>query len=117
MQKIRRALIYMHHHFREQLTLEEVAAQARLSPNYFSECFHKATGSRFQSYLQELRLRFARTLLEMSDLHVTTICHASGFNTLSHFERAFKGRHGQPPRECRTDARQSAREEGVGPMR
>jgi len=56
--QIRTALVYIHHHFREQLTLNDVAGHARLSPSYFSECFHRTTGSSFQRYLQELRLRF-----------------------------------------------------------
>ncbi len=56
---IQKALIYIHHHFRESLTLRDVAAQAHLSPNYFSECFHRITGCSFQAYVQSLRLQFA----------------------------------------------------------
>lgn len=91
------AIVYMHHHFREPLTLERVAAQAHLSPHYFSTSFHRATGSSFQTYLGELRLRFARTLLRVSDLPVTDVCHAAGFATLSYFERAFRRRFGAAP--------------------
>jgi AraC-like DNA-binding protein len=94
---IQKALIYIHHHFRESLTLRDAAAHAHLSPNYFSECFHRVTGSPFQVYLQGLRLRFAMSLLHVSELSMTDICYASGFKTLSHFERAFKRRFGRPP--------------------
>lgn len=93
-----RALNYIHHHFREPLTLEEVARRAPLSPNYFSECFHRVTGSPFQTYLQAVRLRFAMSLLAASDLSVTDVCYASGFNSLSHFDRAFKQKYGRSPR-------------------
>lgn len=41
---VRRTLVYMHHHFREQLTLAKVADYAGLSSTYFSECFHKQVG-------------------------------------------------------------------------
>ncbi|WP_186445702.1 AraC family transcriptional regulator [Paenibacillus cremeus] len=95
---VHRALVYMHHHFRSPLTLEDAAGQAQLHPNYFSECFRKMTGHSFQQYLLDLRLTFARSLLTASDLPVTEICHASGFNTLTHFERVFKRRFGQSPR-------------------
>lgn len=94
---MQKALMYVHHHFREALTLEEVARQAKLTPNYFSHTFRKLSGIPFQSYLQELRLTFAKSLLAASDLPVTEVCHASGFNTLTHFERAFKKRFGCPP--------------------
>ncbi|WP_374701656.1 helix-turn-helix domain-containing protein [Paenibacillus tyrfis] len=42
-------------------------------------------------------MTFAKSLLAASDLPVTEVCHASGFNTLTHFERSFKKRFGCPP--------------------
>ena len=94
---IHQALTYLHYHFRESLTLEGVAASVQLTPNYFSECFHKETGIPFQSYLQERRLRFAASLLSISSLPVTEISAAAGFNTLAHFDRAFKHKFGYSP--------------------
>jgi AraC-like DNA-binding protein len=99
--KIRRALTYLHHHFRDPVTLAEVACQAHLSPHYFSSCFHEATGASFQRYLCDLRLRFARSLLAVSSASVTDLCLASGFSTLSNFERAFKTCYGCSPRVFR----------------
>ncbi|WP_219838040.1 helix-turn-helix domain-containing protein [Paenibacillus sp. R14(2021)] len=98
---VRKALIYIQHHFRETLSLQETAAYCGLSANYFSECFRKGTGATFQSYVQELRLQFARSLLRTTRLPVTEICFASGFNTLPHFERVFKKRFRLPPRDYR----------------
>ncbi|ETK32863.1 helix-turn-helix transcriptional regulator [Microbispora sp. ATCC PTA-5024] len=68
-----------------------------VSPNYFSERFRDHTGSSFQVYLQERRLRFARSLLASTSLSVTEVCHAAGFNTLSHFRRAYRRRYGSAP--------------------
>jgi len=95
---IRQALVYLQHHFREPLSLMEVARHAGLSPHYFSECFHKATGQTFQRYVQDLRVRFAHTLLGVSQLPVTVICSSAGFTSLAHFERVFKRRFGVSPR-------------------
>lgn len=96
-QKLRKSLIYIHHHFRERLTLQEVAEQLPLSANYFSECFSQVYGMSFQKYLQQLRLQFAFSLLSSATLSITEVCHAAGFNSLSHFERAFKQKFGQLP--------------------
>jgi len=104
---VRNALLYVQHHFREDLTLARAAEQARLAPNYFSECFRKAVGIPFQQYLQEKRLQFAKSLLHVSELSVTDICYASGFNSLSHFERAFKRQNGSTPRQYRNALRLS----------
>jgi transcriptional regulator GlxA family with amidase domain len=94
---VRAAVLYVDRHFREPLTLAEVAAHAHLSPNYFSERFRHYTGTSFQTYLQECRLRFARSLLASTSLSVSEVCHAAGFNSLSHFGRAFRRRYGAPP--------------------
>jgi len=72
-----------------------------LSAHYFSECFHKATGYSFQSFLQLQRIQFAKALLRSSTLAVTDICFASGFHSLPHFEKAFKQKIGVSPRDYR----------------
>lgn len=101
---IRQALLYIEHHFRSPLTLEHIARQFGLAPNYFSECFHKTVGVTYQGYLQGLRLRFAASLLAVSDLPVSEICIASGFSTISHFGRAFKQHFGLAPSAYRQHA-------------
>jgi AraC-like DNA-binding protein len=98
---IQRALSYINNSYRKPLTLEEAAEQAQLAPNYFSECFHKATGVSFQTYLNNLRMKFAAAMLISSDLPITDICYASGYNTLSHFTRAFKNKYGLTPTSYR----------------
>jgi AraC-like DNA-binding protein len=84
--------------------LEDASKQARLAPNYFSDVFRRATGISFQHYLQELRISFARSLLRASSLPVTDICYASGFRTLTHFERVFKQKYGLTPRAYRQES-------------
>jgi AraC-like DNA-binding protein len=102
---MRSAITYMHHHFRDSLSLAKVAAHSNTSTNYFSELFHKETGCSFQIYLQELRLRFASSLLQASELSVIDICLASGFNTVSHFDRTFKNKFGCTPSVYRKQQR------------
>jgi AraC-like DNA-binding protein/mannose-6-phosphate isomerase-like protein (cupin superfamily) len=101
-QDLRLAVLYVDRHFREPLTLAVAAAQAHLSPNYFSERFRAYTGTSFQLYLQERRLRFARSLLASTALPVTEVCHAAGFNDLSHFGRSYRRRYGESPSTRRT---------------
>jgi AraC-like DNA-binding protein len=98
---VRSVMTYLQLHFREPFTLEQGAKLANLSPNYFSRCFRELAGITLQSYLQELRLQFASSLLKVTDLPVTEICFASGFSTLSHFERAFKRKFSKAPSHYR----------------
>lgn len=98
---VRRALFFIDQHFREPLSLAEVAAQAFLSPNYFSQRFHELTGISFQAYVQQSRLRFARSLLAATDMWVTDAALAAGFNSPSHFSRAYRTRYGCSPTSAR----------------
>jgi AraC-like DNA-binding protein len=102
---LRKALLYIQHHFREPISLACAADCAGLSANYFSECFRKQVGISFQDYLNERRLQFASALLRSSDLPVTEVCFAAGFNTIPHFDRTFKRKFGSSPREYRKQGR------------
>jgi AraC-like DNA-binding protein/mannose-6-phosphate isomerase-like protein (cupin superfamily) len=94
---VHRALRYVERHFREPLTLAQVSAVAHLSPHWFSEQFRRATGDSFQSYLKRRRLQFARALLDSTQLGVTEVAHASGFNDPSYFGRAYRLQYGVSP--------------------
>jgi AraC-like DNA-binding protein/mannose-6-phosphate isomerase-like protein (cupin superfamily) len=102
---VRRALRYVERHFREPLTLAQVAAVAHLSPHWFSEQFRRATGDSFQSYLKRRRLQFARALLESTELGVTEVGHAAGFSDPSYFARAYRSHYGRSPSGSRERGR------------
>ncbi len=99
---IRAALRAIDHHFREPITLAAIAARVHLSPNYFSQQFHQQVGMTFQAYVVDKRLRFAAALLRASDIPITEVCAASGFNTIPHFNRAFRRCYGCAPGAYRT---------------
>jgi AraC-like DNA-binding protein len=94
---IGRALRYIDHHFREAIRLSDAAAAACLSPHHFSGLLRAASGVSFQEYVMQRRLRFARGLLAASDLPVTEVCHAAGFNDLTHFGRSYRRLFGHAP--------------------
>ena len=99
-----RVLLFMEHHFREDITLRAAAEQAGLSDSYFSDRFRKTTGVTFQQHLLHIRLSFARSLLLSSQLPVTEICYISGFRTLTYFEKAYRSKFGASPRQSRLAA-------------
>jgi AraC-like DNA-binding protein/mannose-6-phosphate isomerase-like protein (cupin superfamily) len=101
---LRQALYYVERHFREPLTLAQVAERAHLSANHFSERFHAVTGTTFQTYLQQRRLRFARSLLRSSELSVAEAARAAGLQDPSHFARAYRQLFGSPPSIDRREA-------------
>lgn len=106
---IAEAISYMHGHFREELTLEEVARRQNLSPNYFGNCFKKSVGSSFREYLNKIRLKYACQLLTASHLSVKEIAFASGYSSVEYFFYVFKKQLSTTPAEYRRgEARMNA---------
>lgn len=98
---IQEAVLYIRNHYRESITIDEVANIVHLTPNYFSEYFKKQTGIKFCSYVQKLRLEFSVSLLKLSDLSIKEIADQSGFNSAAYFSNAFKDYFGISPEQFR----------------
>jgi AraC-like DNA-binding protein len=76
--------------FREKITLDEAAAQANMSPTSFSRYFKNHANKTFSHFLTEIRIGYSCKLLQKSEAAISEVCYASGFNTLSNFNRQFK---------------------------
>lgn len=96
-----KVLMYIHHHFREDPTLEETAEIAGFNPGYFSSVFHQFTKKTYKKYLTDLKMNYAKKLLLSGNLSISEICYNSGYNTLSHFLREFKKYYGITPTNMR----------------
>ena len=96
-------------HASEELSLGKVARAANTSPNYFSEKFKEATGENFVHYVARSRYEKATTLLRESDLRISEIAFAVGFQSLSQFNRVFKKFAGTSPSAYRMAGRQLKR--------
>jgi AraC family transcriptional regulator len=99
--RIRLAVELMHAHMQRELSLEEIAASAHLSPFHFSRLFKKLTGATPHAYLASLRAARARDLLAETDLSVTEIGARVGYMSSSHFSKAFRQSAGISPRAYR----------------
>jgi AraC family transcriptional regulator len=99
--RIRLAVELMHAHMHRDLSLEEIAASAHLSPFHFARLFKKLTGATPHAYLAGLRAARAQALLAETDLSVTEIGARVGYMSSSHFARAFRQATGLSPRAFR----------------
>ena len=96
-ENIRRALSFIHNHYREPIRLADAAAAAGLSPTYFSMVFHRDMGVSYSGYLLDYRLRAADRYLCASDIPTKQIASLCGFSSYPHFVSAFKDRFGVGP--------------------
>ncbi|GHI03186.1 AraC family transcriptional regulator [Streptomyces cellostaticus] len=83
------------------LTVESLAARARLSPRHFARAFREETGTTPGRYVDRVRLEHARRLLEDTSDGVEEISRASGYGTSESMRRAFLKALGTPPAEYR----------------
>lgn len=98
---VRYIVNYLRIHFREPVSLTEIAKTIHLTPNYIGELFKKETGFSFTDYVGKLRLSYATNLLTGSDLSIADISAQSGFHSVSYFIRNFKLAMGMTPLEYR----------------
>ena len=99
--RIRRAVELMQIKLAEDLSLDEIAAAAYLSPFHFARLFKKITGSAPHAYLAALRANRAQVLLADTDLSITEIASQVGYSSSSHFTKAFRLATGLTPRAFR----------------
>lgn len=84
-------------HYREPLTLEDLARHLGVSRFHLSHVFSEKIGQNFSSYLASIRVNSACRLLVNSNQSVTDIAAESGFESQRSFFRAFKTCTGMTP--------------------
>lgn len=94
-------LNYLSEHYTNELSLATVSKYFGISPSYLSHRFHEKTGCSFNSYLNEMRVDYAKYLLKNSELPIVDICFECGFSTQRSFNRAFARFAATTPREYR----------------
>jgi AraC family transcriptional regulator len=83
------------------LTLDDLAATARLSPYHFSRAFRNTTGMAPYAFVTSRRMDRARLLLSTTRQPVEQVAARVGFDNVSHFRRMFRRHHGVPPSALR----------------
>ena len=101
--QLKQAVRYIDEHYRsEDISLNRVAKEVNLSPNYLSAVFSQEMGTTFVEYLTAKRMEKARELLRHSDLRSGEIAAAVGYKDSHYFSFLFKKTQGCTPRDYRS---------------
>ena len=95
--RIKQMIGYIQAHFREKLTLDDIAAQANISRSSCLNCFRRVLGMSPMEYVIGQRVERALHLLDSRDLSVAEISDLCGFGDPSYFGKAFRKRTGLTP--------------------
>ena len=95
------AVQYMEEHLGEDISRDDVAKVACLSPAHFSRVVKQTFGQSFTDLLTQMRVDRAREMLALSESSLIRIALECGFSDQSYFTKVFKKLTGQTPGEYR----------------
>ncbi len=91
---------YVVRNFTKDITLDDVANQANLTPQAFCRYFKKHTGNTFVTFLNEMRVHEAcKKLVHSRCESISGVAYDCGFNSITNFNRVFKSMTGSSPKE------------------
>lgn len=105
--KIQQAVEYIRQNFQQELNMAMVSNMISMNYSLFSFEFKQYTGSNFVTYLRNIRMEEAKRLLSETDLKISEISKAVGYDNEKHFMKIFKSTCGVSPTEYRKNSNYS----------
>lgn len=106
-QRIREIKNYIDAHYQEPLELQGIAERFGLSYSYLSTYFSQTAKEGFTEYLNKIRIRHAKELLEQKGLPISRVGSMAGYTEHSYFCRVFKKLTAETPSEYRRRVKQA----------
>jgi len=97
-----KALDFMRQNLHRDISRDDVARHAGISPSHFSRMLKERTGRSFTELLRQCRVDLACELLGQSEETLAGVAAACGFCDQSHFTKVFQDVKGLTPRQFRT---------------
>ena len=99
---VKNTIKYIDTHLSEPITLQMLAENAGMTPNYFSTLFKKISGITLWDYINSRRIEATMQLLKgEKQLNILEIATQCGFNNTANFNKIFKKVSGLTPKEYR----------------
>ena len=99
--KLLHAIQLMQQTVEDPMPLLELCATLDISRRQLERLFKKYTAQSPTQFYYTLKLERAHALLSETDMSITQITAATGFNSTSHLARQFKSKYGFAPRDMR----------------
>ena len=99
------AMSHIQHHFREPLTVDQIARHCCISPSHLAHSFARHLGCSPVSYRNTIRIQHAIEEILTSNKSIESIADACGFQSIANFNRLFKKSTDRSPSSLRHDGR------------
>lgn len=103
---IHKIILYIEEHYREKLSLDEIAEYFGYNSSYFSQMFRSSVGINFYEFLTRRRLREAVRELDRTNKKILDIANDTGFPNLKAFNTRFRELFERTPSEYRSSLKQ-----------
>lgn len=104
---VREALLYIHQHYDEKLSVHEMAEALHISVNHFIRLFKFMLGMTPQKYIQTYRIKQAAATIKQfsndASLSISEIAAGAGFSDANYFTRSFKKVMGMTPSQYQSN--------------
>lgn len=97
----RRIMEYVCEHYDRKLSLQSLAGQVGLSPQYLSKYFRKTTNMCLTQYINLIRLEQANKCLANKNINISEIALSNGFTDVKTYVRTCKNVYGMTPSALR----------------
>ena len=101
-ESIRNTIDWIEEHLAEPMALDELAAEANLSPFYYQRLFRRTVKKPLREYIMLRRLARAADTLAAQHHRIVDVAFEVGFENHETFTRAFKRTYGLTPEQYRT---------------
>ena len=99
---IDRVLSYLHAHYREELSVAQLASLAHVSMSSFHRLFRRHMRMPLSAYLAQLRIGKACSLLMNTEIPISIVASEAGYYNYANFVRQFEKLKRMTPRQFRT---------------
>lgn len=96
-QMIRQIQKHLEKNCADEIRLHDLACMLYLSEDYLGKLFRDVTGESFSAFLTRMRMERAYSLIAQTDMKVTDVAAAVGYNSTSNFISVFKKQFGETP--------------------
>lgn len=106
-QRMQEIVSYIDEHYKEPISLEQIADHFGLNREYFSRMFRKNIGIPFTQHVNHVRLSHIYHDICATDEPIMEIIEKHGFTNYKLFSRMFREMYGGSPREIRRQMREN----------
>ncbi len=99
--RIKPVLAFIHSHYAEEITLDELAGIIPMSKGQFCRSFKRIIGMSPMSYVIHYRIEESCHLLTDTNKKIADIARQVGFNNISYYNREFSKRFSESPKQYR----------------